>query len=110
MNNTSKVNKICAVIPFYNEFNTIDKIIDETLKYTDYIIAVNDGSTDLSETKVRKDERVILIHNEKNFGKGFSLKRGLEECIKRGFQTIITLDADLQHKPESIPFVNFLFR
>lgn len=105
MNNTSKENKTCAVIPFYNEFNTIDIIIDETLKYTDYVVAVNDGSNDLSESKVRKDERIILIQNEINSGKGYSLKRGLEECIKRGFQTIITLDADLQHNPESIPFL-----
>ncbi len=105
MNNTSKENKTCAVIPFYNEFNTIDKIINETLKYTDFVIAVNDGSSDKSETKIRKDDRIVLIHNEKNSGKGYSLKRGLEECIKRGFQTIITIDADLQHNPESIPFL-----
>jgi len=98
--NKSKVqNKICAVIPFYNEEKTLSEIINRTLQYVDKIIAVNDGSTDNSKQKINDVQNVILIDYEKNYGKGFALNKGFEKALELGYDTVVTLDSDLQHDP-----------
>jgi len=98
--NKSKVqNKICAVIPFYNEEKTISEIINRTLQYVDKIIAVNDGSTDNSKQKINDVQNVIVIDYEKNYGKGFALNKGFEKALELGYDTVVTLDSDLQHDP-----------
>ncbi len=103
MNNILEKNKICAVIPFYNENKTIREIINRTLPYAGLIIAVNDGSTDNSCNEVPVNEKVILLSHSTNRGKGFALKTGFLESIKRASYITVTLDADLQHIPEKIP-------
>lgn len=103
MNSSERKIKITAVIPFFNERDFIRNVISETLNYTDLIIAVDDGSTDNSSEQIIDLKKVILISNEKNFGKGYSLRKGFEKAIELNSQLIVTLDADGQHKPEIIP-------
>jgi len=103
LNNISKTNKVCAVIPFYNENRYIREVINRTLPFVDFVIAVDDGSTDNSSIEVPKSEDVILLSYPKNQGKGYALKTGFMESIKRTTGITITLDADLQHIPEKIP-------
>ena len=103
MNKSKVQNKICAVIPFYNEEKTISEIINRTLQYVDKIIAVNDGSTDNSKQKINNLQNVIVIDYEKNYGKGFALNKGFEKALELGYDTVVTLDSDLQHDPVFIP-------
>lgn len=103
MNSSERKIKIAAVIPFYNERDFIRNVISETLNYTDIIIAVDDGSADNSSEQIIDLKKVILISNEKNFGKGYSLRKGFEKAIELNSQLIVTLDADGQHKPGIIP-------
>ncbi len=107
MNNLKDINKItnsvCAVIPFYNEKETLNIVLDETLKYVDYVFAVNDGSNDDHYQSTRKKSRIKIIDLDKNYGKGKALSVGFEEAISSGFMFLITLDADLQHDPKYIP-------
>ncbi len=94
--------KVAAVIPFYNEQQTLPEIINRTLPYVDFIIAVNDGSTDNFLKNIRINERIVLISNKKNKGKGFAISRGLKTSIDLKTDITVTLDADLQHPPEFI--------
>jgi len=94
---------VCAVIPFYNEKNTLSKLVEETGNYVQFIFAVNDGSTDSDYQEERKYSKVRFIDLGKNFGKGKALSEGFEAAISEGFKIIITIDADLQHDPEFIP-------
>ena len=103
MNSTLRKNNLCAVIPFYNEERTIKKIIEETLNYIDLIICIDDGSNDGSLNKVPEKENILVLKNNVNRGKGYSLKRGFEKSIESNTRYTITLDADLQHLPEYIP-------
>ena len=96
----------CIIIPTYNNQNTLKKVIDGVLKYSvkEDVIVINDGSTDktsdiLSEYK----GRIIILSNLKNNGKGFSLRKGFNEAICRGFENAITIDSDGQHYPDDIP-------
>lgn len=105
MNNLENKNKIAAVIPFFNESRTIYQIINNTLKYVDCVIAVDDGSTDGSSNKIPENKNITLIKNKENKGKGFALREGLIEGAKKGYDQIVTIDADLQHNPDEIPLI-----
>ncbi len=103
MSSISKKNKVCAVIPFYNESENLPGIINATLPFVDKVIAVNDGSSDDSCSKIKGNENITIISYAENKGKGFALNKGFEESIKEDFDYTVTLDADYQHKPEYIP-------
>jgi glycosyltransferase involved in cell wall biosynthesis len=102
-NNSFEHGKICAVIPFYNEEKTVGETVAEVLKHVDFVIAVNDGSTDHSVEKINKLENVIVLNHTVNLGKGEALRKGLEKSIKLYTKYTFTIDADLQHDPEYIP-------
>jgi glycosyltransferase involved in cell wall biosynthesis len=95
--------KVAVVIPFFNEQQTLLEIIYKTLQHSDIIIAVNDGSTDDFLKHIKINERIVLISNKKNEGKGFSISRGMKKSIELNSDITITIDADLQHPPEYIP-------
>jgi glycosyltransferase involved in cell wall biosynthesis len=98
-------NKIAAVIPFFNEKDTINRIVQNTVNNVNTVIAIDDGSTDNSSKNITLLENVILLKNETNRGKGFALRKGFSYAVENGFETIITLDADLQHIPNEIPLL-----
>ncbi len=103
MNNLDKKNNVAAVIPFYNESENINEIITKTLNYVDTVIAVDDGSTDNSKEQITSTQNVIIISSNKNYGKGHALNLGFKKSIEINAEVTVTLDADLQHDPKSIP-------
>jgi len=98
-------NNIAAVIPFFNESRTINQIVNNTLQYVDCVIAVDDGSTDDSSSKIPKNKNITLLKFKVNHGKGFALREGLNEGVNKGYTQLITIDADLQHNPDEIPLL-----
>jgi glycosyltransferase involved in cell wall biosynthesis len=101
INNNS--NSVCAVIPFYNERETLQIVLNETSKYVQFIMAVNDGSDDETYVNLDKESKIKFINLDRNYGKGKALSVGFEEAISAGFENVVTLDADLQHEPKYIP-------
>jgi len=45
---------------------------------------------------------VVLLGHPLNRGKGEALRTGFEYAVQNGYDFVITLDADLQHKPEEL--------
>jgi len=93
---------IVAAIPAYNEEKSIAKVILLTRKYVDVVIVGDDGSTDMTG-EIARALNAIVIRNEKNKGKGYTLKKLFQEALKIGADTVVTLDADGQHDPNYIP-------
>lgn len=94
---------ISIVVPIYNEEKRIRNTISEIIRYfknraIDYeIIVVDDGSSDKSLSIIREvsgenNLAIHFLHNMKNMGKGFSVKRGA--MFARGDIVLFT-DADL---------------
>ena len=50
-------------------------------------------------------DKMIILHQEKNRGKGIALKIGLAYAKEVGFRYAITIDSDGQHYPEDIPLL-----
>ena len=97
-----KTNNAWAVIPAYNEENSIGKIVRKTRSYLDNIIVVDDGSKDNTKESAEKEGAVVLRHMI-NLGKGAALKTGCDFAVKKGAEFIVALDADAQHNPQDIP-------
>lgn len=95
--------KLSVVIPCYNEKNSIQIILNKIRDCEPAdkeIIVIDDFSTDgtreLLQTEL-KNKYDKLILNPKNFGKGFSLSKGIK--LARG-ENIIIQDADLEYDPK----------
>lgn len=96
------------VIPAYNEdayiFTIIKDIVDNLKEFdiSSKIIVIDDCSTDNTSSEIFKaqaffkNQEIIIERNEKNYGKGFCLKKGFSIC-EPGI--IIIQDADLEYSP-----------
>ncbi len=94
--------KIIAVIPGYNGEKTIGTVIKKSSKYVDKIIVIDDSFTK-KIGKIAEKDGAVVFYNRGNKGVGYSRRRGIKEALKVGGDIIVTLDDDLQHKPEDIP-------
>jgi glycosyltransferase involved in cell wall biosynthesis len=93
--------KISIIIPCFNEFKTIIKIIDKVKNFTKYekeIIVVDDGSNDGTQDLLKNlnNNDIKLFFHKKNFGKGKAIKTALEFVTG---DLIIIQDADLEYDP-----------
>lgn len=99
---------ILILVPAYNAAGYIPELLDRIKKsvpLTDVLI-VNDGSTDETES-ILKELNLNYFTNVPNRGKGYTLGRGFEYAVKKRYDYVITIDADLQHLPEELPrFIN----
>ena len=93
---------LSIIIPCYNEEKTIEKIIEKILTsspYNNEIIVIDDCSTDQSKKilETNHDNKISkLIFNKKNYGKGYSVRQGIE--VATG-DIILIQDADLEYDP-----------
>ena len=90
-----------AVIPAFCEEKHIGEVVLRTRAQLDHVLVVDDGSTDRTALRAREAGAEVIVHS-KNLGKGETIKAGLRYWFDRGFDYVIILDADGQHRPEEI--------
>jgi len=97
---------LSIIIPAYNEEALIASTLDGLQTYLSArpeqfeIIVVDDGSQDKTVSSIRawknrNDTELHLLVNQKNMGKGFSIRRGVLESRGR---YLIFVDADLPYE------------
>jgi len=91
-----------VVIPAFNAERSVGGIVAEAKKVMDDVVVVDDGSVDRTGDAAREAGAHVLRH-EHNRGKGAALKTGFGYACERGYDGIITLDADGQHLAHEIP-------
>lgn len=91
--------KKVILIPSYEPDDKLIKLIDELKKNKLDVIVVNDGSGKEYDSIFNSiNKKVKVISYEKNKGKGYALKTGLE-YIRENYKEyiVITMDSDGQH-------------
>jgi glycosyltransferase involved in cell wall biosynthesis len=97
---------ITIIIPCYNEVKTIEIIVNKILKLNKYefeIIIVDDYSIDGTREILKNklfNKVSLIIYNEKNYGKGYCIKKGIEQS---NGNIILIQDADLEYDPNDYP-------
>ncbi len=98
--------QLCAVIPSYNNPDTIRAVVETVLSYIPEVIVVDDGGGPRARQvldALAAEEKIDLVRRAQNGGKGAAVKDGLLRAQGRGFSHALQVDADGQHTLEDIP-------
>lgn len=100
--------KICGLVPVYDNHMTIAGVVQALLGQLGFVIVVDDGSSDGTETIVEElkreyPERVEVLHHPENRGKGAAVQSGLHRADALGFTHAVQVDADGQHDLNDLP-------
>jgi glycosyltransferase involved in cell wall biosynthesis len=96
--------RVLVIIPAYNEAQSIAGVLCELRRVVpDYDrLVVNDGSSDATAAVVQHlGERQLDL--PVNLGYGLALQTGMQYALARGYDLVVTLDADGQHQPSDVP-------
>ena len=96
---------VAVVVPAFNASATLPELLERLSAVVPLsaVIVVDDGSSDATASIARERGATVLRH-ERNRGKGAALRTGFRYVGGNpGTHSVITLDADLQHRPEDIP-------
>jgi glycosyltransferase involved in cell wall biosynthesis len=102
--------KLSIIIPCYNEYLTIQKIIEKINSFIDSqkdyeaeIIVVddysNDGTRQILQDKLLNQISKLVLNN-KNYGKGYSVREGIKASSG---DIVLIQDADLEYDPSDYP-------
>ena len=94
--------RIAAAIPAYQAASTVAEVIEGVELIVPELVVVDDGSTDGTGDAARAAGARVLTHTV-NRGKGAALKTAFDDLFGRGFDAVVTIDADVQHMPSEIP-------
>lgn len=94
---------LILLIPAFNAQGTLAGVLQSLREYSLPILVVNDGSVDATAEVARSAGPLEVLNHPRNRGKGAALLTGMKAAQERGFEQVLTLDADGQHPVESIP-------
>ncbi len=98
-----------VVIPTYNERENIEALIRAllSLPLPLEVVVVDDHSPDgtgeLVAAMAATDPRIHVIHRPAKLGLGTAYGAGFRFGLARGYERILTMDADFSHNPAYVP-------
>ncbi|MEI6262864.1 MAG: glycosyltransferase family 2 protein [Deltaproteobacteria bacterium] len=95
------------MIPAFNESTQIGGVIETMPDYVDWVIIVDDASTDDMVTVVSQyqqhDSRLVLLHHDINQGCGGALATGYVWARDNRMDIAVRMDGDGQMSPNDLP-------
>lgn len=85
------------IVAAYNEAPVIGRVVAELAACGHRVAVVDDGSTDTTGALALSAGAVVLTHPV-NLGQGAALQTGIAFALRRSAETIVTFDADGQHR------------
>src|SRR5882762_6954825 len=99
-----------VIVPTYNERASLEQFV-ETLHQTSpdlHVLIVDDNSPDgtgelADELRRKHPEKVFVLHRQRKEGLGKAYIEGFGEALKKDYEFILQMDADLSHDPRHLP-------
>ncbi len=91
-----------AVLPAYNEAETVGPVIEGTSEHVDEVVVVDDGSSDATAA-VARDHGATVVEHVFNTGVGGAVRTGYQYAIRNDYDFVVQVDGDGQHDPAHIP-------
>lgn len=98
-------NKVCIIIPVYNNPKTIKSVVDASLALGLNLLVVDDGSDIEVQSIINKHERLNIFRHPTNSGKGQAILTGALKAKEQHYESIIVIDGDGQHYPSEIKHI-----
>lgn len=100
-----KNNKICVVVPAYNEEKFLLHVIKTMPEFIDHIVVLDDASTDktFEIASTSGDARVFVIKHEVNHGVGGAIISGHKKALEYGADISVVMAGDGQMDPQYLP-------
>src|SRR2546427_351848 len=101
--------RLLIFVPTYNENRNVERLCAElrALPLDADILFIDDGSPDGTgatlDRLARQHPRVSVIHREGKLGIGSAHRAGIAYAYEKGYDLLITLDADFSHSPADLP-------
>ncbi|MEK7516126.1 MAG: DUF2723 domain-containing protein [Patescibacteria group bacterium] len=99
-----------VIIPTYNERENIVQLLREIralgMAELDRLVvddASPDGTAALVSEEATQDRHIFLLNRERKRGIGSASIEGFQWGISRGYEALLTMDADLSHDPREVP-------
>ncbi len=89
--------RVCAVVPVYNEEETIHRVLTELLAAGFHVVVADDCSQDKTADIARRLP-VHYLRHWINLGQGAALRSGTQLAERLGYEIIMHFDADGQHR------------
>lgn len=93
---------VVAIIPAYNEAETLPEVISKTKQYVDKVIVIDDASDDRTAEVAQQYADGVVSHPN-NMGVGGAVYTGYLVASREGHDIVIQIDGDGQHDPSYIP-------
>lgn len=93
--------KTLIAIPAFNEEASIGAVLAELAGHhpMEHVIVIDDGSRDATST-IARDAGVRVIRHSVNLGVGAAMGSAFKYAARNGYEALVQLDADGQHRPE----------
>lgn len=101
--------KVLVATATYNEAGNIQSLIHEIKKYTPEVdvLVIDDNSPDgtskLIKDMMANDRSIQLIERPRKLGLGTAHKLMMKYAVTKGYECLITMDADFSHHPKYLP-------
>lgn len=109
------MNKVLVFTATYNEAENIKTFINDVFNSSNEIdlLIIDDNSPDktfeIANSYSKINKKIFLIKRKKKLGLDTAHKLAFKYAKEKGYEKLITLDADLSHDPKEIPkFISIL--
>jgi glycosyltransferase involved in cell wall biosynthesis len=95
-----------AIVPAFNEQDTVGRVIDEVRAFDPGfdVVVVDDGSTDRTAA-IASARGAHLLRLPFNLGIGGAVQTGYRFAFENGYDLAVQIDGDGQHDPRELPLI-----